>query len=254
MMMNEIDIVSQLATDLIAAGVRPGGALLVHSSLRALGPVPGGAETVICGLLAALGDEGTLLLPSLSYQHVSARQPRFDVRLSPSNVGALAEYFRTRPGTQRSLHPTHSICALGPLADALLCNHVLDTTPVGAHSPLHLLPDHDGQILMLGCGLHPNTSMHGIEELVEPPYLYDGEVTYRLVNWNGEAVNKSYRDHNFYGFAQCYERVQTVMAEPELRCGRVLQAEVYVIEAAALWEAAEARLREDRLYFVEKIL
>lgn len=253
-MIDETDIVAQLATDLIDAGVRPGGALLVHSSLRALGLVPGGAETVVRGLLAALGDEGTLLLPSLSYQHVTARQPRFDVRLSPSNVGALAEYFRTRLGTQRSLHPTHSICAVGPLTEALLRNHLLDSTPCGPHSPLHLLPQHNGQILMLGCGLGPNTSMHGIEELVEPPYLYAGEMTYRLVNWDGKAVNKSYRVHDFYGYAQCYERVQTVMAESELRRGRVLQAEVYVIEAAALWEAAEARLREDPLYFVEKVL
>jgi aminoglycoside 3-N-acetyltransferase len=253
-MTNETDIVSQLAIDLIAAGVRPGGALLVHSSLRALGPVPGGAETVIRGLLAALGDEGTLLLPSLSYQHVSARQPRFDVRLSPSNVGALAEYFRTRPGTQRSLHPTHSICAVGPLADTLLRDHLLDTTPCGPHSPLHLLPQHNGQILMLGCGLRPNTSMHGIEELVEPPYLFNGEVTYRLVDRDGKAVNKRYRDHNFYGYAQCYERVKRVMVEPELRCGRVLQAEVYVIEASALWVAAEVRLRENPLFFVDKVL
>ncbi len=253
-MTSEIDTVSQLANQLMAVGVRPGGALLVHSSLRALGPVPGGAETVIRGLLAALGDEGTLLLPALSYRHVNPKQPRFDVRLSPSNVGALAEYFRLREGTQRSLHPTHSICAVGPLASLLLRDHLLDTTPVGAHSPLHLLPQHNGQILMLGCGLRPNTSMHGVEELVEPPYLFNGEVTYRLVDWDGKAVNKRYRDHDFYGYAQSYERVAQIMTEPELRTGRVLGANVHLIEAAALWESAEAKMRENPLFFVDKVL
>lgn len=254
MMTNETEIVSQLASQLLTAGVRPGGALLVHSALRALGPVPGGAETVIRSLLAALGDEGTLLLPSLSYQHVTARQPRFDVRLSPSNVGALAEHFRTRPGTQRSLHPTHSICAVGPLASVLLRDHLLDSTPCGQHSPLHLLPQHNGQILMLGCGLGPNTSMHGVEELVEPPYLFNGEMTYRLVDLDGKVVNKRYRDHDFYGYAQSYERVAQIMTEPALRTGRVLGTTVHLIEAAALWESAEAKLREEPFFFVDKVM
>ena len=35
-----------LVDDLIAAGVRPGVPLLVHSSLSAIGRVPGGADTV----------------------------------------------------------------------------------------------------------------------------------------------------------------------------------------------------------------
>ena len=190
----------------------------------------------------------------MSYQHVSPKQPRFDVRLSPSNVGALAEYFRLRPGTQRSMHPTHSICAVGRKASLLLRDHVLDRTPVGAHSPLHLLPHHHGQILMLGCGLRPNTSLHGVEELVEPPYLFNGEMTYRLVNLDGKAVNKRYRDHNFYGYAQSYERVAQIMTEPALRTGRVLGANVQLLEAAALWKSAEAKLRENPIIFVDKVL
>ncbi|MBN1371221.1 MAG: AAC(3) family N-acetyltransferase [Anaerolineaceae bacterium] len=52
---------AQLVSDLLALGVRPGGVLLVHSSLRSLGPVDGGAEAVVKGLLEALGARGTLL-------------------------------------------------------------------------------------------------------------------------------------------------------------------------------------------------
>ena len=103
-------IIHHISEDLSALGVRRGGVLLVHSSLRSLGYVPGGAETVIRGLLHALGEEGTLLLPSLSYDHATPRNPYFDIRRTPSNVGAIAEYFRQRPGTLRSMHPTHSVC------------------------------------------------------------------------------------------------------------------------------------------------
>jgi len=66
-MLNEEKTRIQIANDLKALGLREGGVLLVHASLRSLGKVPGGAETVVRGLLHALGEKGTLLMPALSY-------------------------------------------------------------------------------------------------------------------------------------------------------------------------------------------
>jgi len=241
-----------IADDLRALGVRPDGVLLVHSSLRALGPVAGGAETVVRGLLDALGPDGTLLMPALSYNHVTPAQPIFDVRFTPSNVGALPEYFRTRPGTRRSLHPTHSVCGVGKLAAEILGRHAEDRTPCGPRSPFRLLPEHDGQILMLGCGLRPNTSLHGVEELSEPPYLFGGTLTYRLIGADGTAMQAAYRVHGFRGWTQRYDRVANVLSEPDLRRGRVLDARAHLIEAAALWSAADAALRQDPLFFVDR--
>ncbi len=244
--------ISDLAAALRSLGVRPGGDLLVHSSLRSLGRVPGGAETVVRGLLAALGDAGTLLLPALSYEFVRSHNPVFDVRGTPSNVGLIPEHFRLRPGTLRSVHPTHSVCAVGPRADRFLAAHLEDSTPVGPHSPFRGLRDAGGQILMLGCGLRPNTSMHGIEELVEPFYLFGEPLTYRLILADGQTISKTYRRHGFRGWEQRYDRVADILAEPHLREGPVLAARAHLIEAAALWEAAEATLRRDPLYFVDR--
>ncbi len=241
----------KIAADLLALGVRPGGVLLVHSSLRSLGPLPDGVESVIQGLLLALGPQGTLLLPALTYERVTPKNPVFDVRRTRSDVGALSEYFRARPGTRRSLHPTHSVCAVGPLTGDLLDAHRLDTTPCGPRSPFRKLRDGGGQILMLGCGLGPNTSMHAIEELVEPPYLYGPSFIYRLICADGQIVEKVYRTHGFVGYEQRYDRVSTVLSEPALRYGRVLQADAYVMDAAALWAAVLPVLREDPLYFVD---
>ena len=53
----------ELVAQLKQLGITPGGILLVHSSLRPLGKVEGGAETVVNALLEALGPEGTLLMP-----------------------------------------------------------------------------------------------------------------------------------------------------------------------------------------------
>ena len=223
---------------------------MVHSSLRALGVVPGGAESVIAGLLDVMGDNGTLLMPALSYEHVTPKNPHFDVNKTPSNVGKLPEVFRLLPGTHRSVHPTHSVCAVGSLASHLLEHHIKDTTPCGSNSPFHLLPEYNGQILMLGCGLEPNTSMHAIEELMEPPYLYDPPFDYHITLADGTNITKTYKPHNFRGWEQRYERVEQVMAEPGLRHGHVLTAECYLLEAKSLWDSALNVMRPNPLFFV----
>ena len=42
---------------------------------------------------------------------------------------------------------------------------------------------------MLGCGLQPNTSMHAIEEMVKPPYLFGPPLTYHLVLADGKVTH-----------------------------------------------------------------
>ncbi len=243
--------VNRIAQDLRDLGVCAGGVLLVHSSLRALGYVEGGPETVIQGLLAALGLDGTLLMPALTYEHVTPEQPLFDVRHTPSNVGAIPEYFRLRPGTRRSVHPTHSVCAVGPRTGELLDEHPLDDTPCGPHSPFYKLREVGGQLLMLGCGLRPNTSFHAMEELVAPPYLFGEPLTYTLIDADGRRRQKTYRTHGFGGYEQRYDRLADVLAEPALNRGRVLAADVYLIDVPTMWDAALAALRRDPLYFVD---
>ncbi len=241
-----------ITDDLLACGLRRGGIALVHSSLSSLGYVPGGPETVIKGLLGALGTEGTLLLPALSYEHVGPMQRVFDVQRTPSNVGAIPEYFRTRKGTQRSVCPTHSVCGLGAQAAALLGEHHLDDTPCGARSPFRKLRDAGGQVVFLGCGLRPNTSMHGVEELARPPYLFSEMVTYRIIWPDGRETEQRCRAHDFRGWRQRYDRLEALLEKgSEMRIGQVLQARVYILEARAMWERALAALEKDKLCLVE---
>lgn len=245
--------IETIAGDLQALGVEEGDVLLVHSSLSSMGHVPGGPETVVQGLLEALGNGGTLLMPALSYEHVTSKDPTFDVRRTPSNVGAIPEHFRRRPGTRRSLHPTHSVCAVGVWADSLLRNHELDRTPCGPHSPFHRLRLCEGKLLMLGCSLYPNTSMHAIEEMVDPPYLFGGSLTYHLIDWDGQAKDRTYLVHGFEGYEQRYDRVADILDAPALTEGSILEAPVYLIDAPALWEAALAAYRQDALAFVDDL-
>jgi len=241
----------RIADDLVASGLRRGGMVLVHSSLKSMGYVPGGYETVVRGLINALGPGGTLLMPALSYATVGAEHPVFDVANTPSCVGAITEYFRTRNGTTRSVHPTHSVCGLGPNAKDMLDDHHRDHTPCGANSPYRRLRDRGGQVLMLGCGLKPNTSMHGVEELIEPPYLFGQTITYRIILPDGSKSEMACRRHSFAGFRQRYDRIGPLLEGNGMTIGEVLEATVHILECPRLWEVGASALRRDPLFFVE---
>lgn len=250
--MDQRQAAARIAEGLVGAGVRPGGTVLVHSSLKSMGPVPGGPETVILGLLQALGPEGTLLLPALSYATVHAGNPVFDVLHTPSCIGAIPEYFRTRPGTIRSVSPTHSVCGVGLRAEELLSSQQLDDTPCGPHSAFRALRDIGGQIVMLGCGLAPNTSMHAVEEVAEAPYLFGATVEYRVILADGSETRLRVRRHAFAGWRQRYERLASVLPPEALRSGPVLAATAHVIEAAIMWPLAVEAIRREPYHFVER--
>ncbi|NMA43375.1 MAG: AAC(3) family N-acetyltransferase [Oligosphaeraceae bacterium] len=253
--MEEQAIREMMCKDLRRLGIREGDTILVHSSLRSLGPLPGGAETAVASLLEVLGEEGTLLFPALSYRSVNAENPCFDVRRTPCCVGALPEYFRTRPGTLRSIHPTHSVSGVGKKAAMLLKDHELDTTSCGPHSPFRRLREAGNWILFIGCGIAPNTSMHAVEELIDPPYLHGAPVDYRIILFDGSEMQMKVRRHNFVGsgYGQVYARMAYLLDFSQLRYGNVLSAFCALMSIPAMWEQGEEALRKDPFYFVRPL-
>ena len=235
-----------LSSDLTGLGLCSGDRVLVHSSFRALGVSD--PELLIRALLQVIGPRGTLLTPALSWtQNPSTVH---DTRNTPSCIGFFAEYVRLRPGTRRSLHPTHSVCAIGADTGDLLDMHAEDTTPCGQHSPFNKLMQAGGKIVMLGCGLRPNTTMHAIEEYVRPPYLFGEEAEYTITDRNGRTFVKRYVMHGFAGVEQRYERVAPFLGPRGLVSGRVGNAESHVIAAPELLTVALAALRLDPFAFV----
>src|ERR671932_2907355 len=104
---------AHLTEQLRTLGVQPGGVLLVHTSFRAVRPVEGGPLGLIAALRAALGPDGTLVMPSWSGED---DQP-FDPMTTPAapTLGVVAETFWRLPGVLRSGH-VHAFSAAGPEA------------------------------------------------------------------------------------------------------------------------------------------
>lgn len=245
-------IVKEIASDAQTLGIRRGSVLLVHSSLRSLGRAGLHPQDVIDGLLLALGDHGTLVFPALSYLHCGpTRSLTFDVRHTPSNVGALPEYFRTSvEGVRRSLCPTHSCCALGEQRDAVVGEHHLDDTPAGAHSPFRRVMELDGNVLFLGCGTNCNTSMHAVEELSVPDYLFADCHTYTMIREDGSSYEQRCYAHDFRGVYQAYDRLEALLTGTELRKGNLCSAHCDLMRCVPMWEKADAKYRENPHYFV----
>lgn len=161
----------QLAADFDRLPIRPGATVLVHSSLKALGYVEGGADTVVQALLEAFvrRRSSTVMLPTFSIDgsmHASLTSDRhFDQRETPTNLGKIPEAFRRHPEARRSLHPTHSLAAIGQAAEMLVADHHLAGSSFGKGSPMAKLLDTDGYLLGLGTDLGKVTFYHSLEEI-----------------------------------------------------------------------------------------
>lgn len=153
------DIIHSLAQ----AGIQPSDTLLVHSSMKAIGQVVGGAETVLDAFIEYLQD-GLLIFPTHTWDQMNDEYNIFNPMTEPSCVGLLTNLFRQRPGVIRSLHPTHSVAALGKDAMEYTSGEEQFDTPCARNGCWGKLYDRKAKILFLGCSLKRNTFLHSVEE------------------------------------------------------------------------------------------
>jgi len=240
----------QIAADLRALGVRAGEILLVHSSLKSIGRVEGGAEAVLGALRDVLTPEGTLVLPTLSYSAINGENPRFDVRTTPSCVGHLTNVFRELPGVVRSLHPTHSLAAWGRDARALLADHELQRTPGGCGSPYEKIALRGGQILFLGTGLACNTMLHCVEEWAQVPDALTAHTqALQVVDYDGRVIPVAQHRHQG-GHSRFYAKVEPLFARAGFMVeGKVGAARCHRVDAARMTEYVLKLLKDDPFFF-----
>lgn len=153
----------QLLSDLKNLDIRSDKTILIHSSMKAIGPVEDGADTVL-DVLIEYFRPGLLIFPTHTWAQIGAENPVFDSRTESACVGILPNLFLKRPGVIRSLHPTHSVGALGKDAMTYTAGEQCRDTPCCRDGCWGKLIDRDAEILFLGCTLRSNTFIHGVEE------------------------------------------------------------------------------------------
>jgi aminoglycoside 3-N-acetyltransferase len=161
----------QIQGDLEVLGLKHGDIVMMHAAMSKIGRVEGGPKAVLEAILAVLGPEGTLMVPTFSYSYDKRDGAEaFDKRTTPScNNGVLADTLWKRPDAHRSDHPAYSVAALGAQAREMTENHPIEH-PVGENSPLHRLVQKGGHGLLLGVGQNRNTLVHTAEALSDVGY------------------------------------------------------------------------------------
>ena len=251
--MQNIVTLKRLTQDLQSLGVQKGDLLYIHSSLKSVGWLENGPETLIHALLTVLGEEGTFAVPTHTLSFPGRGVPPYDPETTPGVLGAFPEAVRLYPGAKRSRHASHSTAALGRLAEFLTQSHD-PCHALGEDSPLYRVFRSGGRILLLGVDHTVNTMLHLAESLAEMPYVrlpYDcswGPDTWEKLP-DGDILYHTQRE--FPGCSEGFGCMEPIFDQNGiLQRGQVGNAEAQLLEAGPMVELTVAALRKKPRLFL----
>lgn len=274
----------ELIEQLKNLGIQQGDTLLVHSSMKAIGEVDGGADTVldalieaVCGNAERCSDEnveksdngsndvnnaGMLVLPTHTWAFMTNEHSVYDAETEPACVGILPNLFMKRKGVVRSLHPTHSVaayCRQKSKAEGYVSGEEHFNTPCSRHGCYGKLYDLDAKILLLGVGLNRNTYMHGVEEWFGIKERLTEETLSLSIKMKDESGNdvlcpvsmhKHFKPNNI-SISENYERMrQEFIEKGALVEGEIGEALCSCMSARKVADITTEVLKKDRDFFL----
>lgn len=236
MLVRKEDIIKRIKEQ----GIKIGDVMLVHSSLKSFGYVDGGADTVINALLESVGEEGTVIVPTITAKSTDSPEnpPIFDVDNTPCWTGRIPETFRKRLGAKRSLHPTHSAAAIGLLRDMIIEGHQDSKSPCDKNSPYYKNAIKGGYIMLIGVDQNSNTSIHSCEEIAGVPYHLQEKFTETYINgYNGEKILVRNRLHNWNKPPTDFNKIEPLLLEKGImRIFKVGNSTIRLIKASQMFD------------------
>ena len=178
------------------SGVEQGDTILLHSNVKrtlvefrraGFSITP---QDILQSFLDTIGSRGTLLLPLFNFDFTSGVP--FDIRSTPSKMGALTEAGRLHSESVRTGHPIYSFAVIGQRAKEF--EHVDNESGYSEDSPFGILKRMDGKIASLD--LDDQNSMtfyHHVEEIKRVNYRYFKKFTSTYTDFNGVSSEKSYK-------------------------------------------------------------
>jgi aminoglycoside 3-N-acetyltransferase len=257
---------AELADDFRELGVEAGDTIMVHASVRAVGPIAGGPDQIHLALKDAITGEGTLMMyagcpdgyDDVGRGHLSPveerwlidKQPAFDASTAKAarNHGALVEFFRSFPGSIVNNHVARFV-VWGRHARHLISEQPWDYA-FGRGSALERLVALDGKILLIGCDHDNVTFLHYAEHIVdipgkriarfEVPVLENGERVWKEME---EVDTSSAGAHPRWPERFFAQIVNAHLSRTRNRGGRVGNAHCFLSDAKGLLELALAEMQ-----------
>lgn len=185
-------ILAQLA----AMNAPRNGIVLVHSSLRAVGDVEGGAQGFLDALVEYVtADGGLLCIPAHTWDNLQ-KEITLDVTSEDNCLGALSTLAIRDPRSIRTENPTHSMVVFGdPRRVAEFVKGEINVeTPTAPNSCYGKLCAAGGYVLLVGVAHNRNTYLHTVDEMLNTPNRMDEKlIPVAVKRANGEVVKRQIR-------------------------------------------------------------
>ena len=228
--------------------------LMVHSSINHMKPMYDDNPLQFVQMLREFcGAERTLAMPAFYFgdpdiggaSATFEKNPRFDLRRTPSQMGLATEVFRRTKGVRQSRHPIYRVSALGPLAEALTKGHETAERPFGRGSPFDVMTAHETLILGVGKPIEVLTQVHHVEDLMEErfpvPVSFGKPLRMTLID-GADEIPFMLRRQGFTGKLNIW-KLRKIMDPSRLREWRFHHVHLFAARAAdvtaALKNAAE---------------
>lgn len=235
-----------LKDQLSLIGITAGDTLLIHSSMSKIGFLENGAKTLVEALLESIGEDGNLLMPNSPNAGLQLDYIRkltvFDVQQSPSQLGAISEYFRKLPTAKRSAHPTEPVSCVGKNADFFVNDHFGNLTPYNNNSPFYKVAQRRGKILYIGVTLaNAGTSLHLLEDIIKDfefsvYFPEEFEVTVKMENGEFKKMKTLVHDPNQSKKRKCDELIPLFKNKKALKEVKIGKAVTLLVDAHKMLE------------------
>lgn len=179
--------------------IPPKSTVIIHTSLRAVGSIDGGAETLLDTLIKYFCEHDSILLvPTHTWHKLWSGGITLDMTSPETCLGVLPTLALRDPRGTRSENPTHSVVAFGPKdrVNELLANEAYVDTPTSPSGVYAALTRSNGYIILIGVGQDKNTFIHSVDEMLGVPNRIEKAPTKVTV----KAYDGSISERDFYMF------------------------------------------------------
>lgn len=152
-----------------------GSVVLMHSSLRSIGNVQGGAEALLDAMIQHFTQGGGLFcVPAHTWDDID-QDITLDMDSSANCLGAFATVALKDDRGIRSESPTHSMVVFGDRAKAedFIKDEPFISSPTAPESCYGKLYAMGGHVLLVGVSHNRNTYLHAVDELLGTPNRMD---------------------------------------------------------------------------------
>jgi len=186
---------ADLTDQLIQMGIEPADTVVIHTSMKAIGNVDGGVDTLLEAFIEYLED-GLFIVPTHTWENVTKDSPLFDVNKTKPCIGIIPTIAAFHPRGMRSLNPTHSVAAFGNRAKSYIASELEFETPTHPQGCWGKLYDENAKILLIGVGQDRNTFLHAVDEINDMPERLTKELMpFKVKLYDGSIVDRPMREH-----------------------------------------------------------